>query len=242
MKINYTSKKTKTIVIIGLFTALSFVVSVVLPIKVSFLTLDFKDAISTICGMFFGPIAGLVCAFIVPFIEVTYSDTGFYGLVMNIISSATLVGISSVIYKYKKTISGAIIGLVTAAAATMGIMTLANILITPYFLKLTMGMELEVARSTVRALLPTTIIPFNIVKSILNASIAMLLYKPISRMLKKIGLTSSKKAVENVEQEAREEVVIKNNKVRSVLVTVVSAAIIVAAFIIVFVVLGGTFK
>ena len=207
-----------------------------------FCTLDFKDAISTICGMFFGPIAGLVCALIVPFIEVTYSETGFYGLVMNIISSATLVGISSVIYKYKKTISGAIIGLVTAAAATMGIMTLANILITPYFLKLTMGMELEVARSTVRALLPTTIIPFNIVKSILNASIAMLLYKPISRMLKKIGLTNSKKAVENVEQEAREEVVIKNNKVRSVLVTVVSAAIIVAAFIIVFVVLGGTFK
>ena len=239
MKIN-TSKKTKTIAIIGLFTALSFVVSIVLPIKVSFLTLDFKDAISTICGMFFGPAAGLVCAFTVPFIEVTYSETGFYGLVMNIISSATLVGISSAIYKYKKTISGAIIGLVTAAAATMGIMTLANILITPFYLELKMGMDLEVARATVKTLLPTTIIPFNIVKSILNASIAMLLYKPISRMLKKIGLTSSKKAVANMEEEI-DEVIIKKNKMRSALVTVVSAAIIVAAFIVVFVVLGGTF-
>ena len=89
------SQKTKKIVIIGLFTALAFVVSAVLPIKVSFLTLDFKDAISTICGMFFGPVSGLVCALIVPFIEATYSGTGVYGLIMNIISSVTLVGISS---------------------------------------------------------------------------------------------------------------------------------------------------
>ena len=239
MKINNVSKKTKTIVIIGLFTALAFVVSAVLPIKVSFLTLDFKDAVSTICGMFFGPIAGLVCALIVPFIEVTYSGTGFYGLIMNIISSVTLVGISSIVYKYKKTISGAIIGLVTAAAATMGIMTLANILITPYYLEITMGMELEVARATVKGLLPTTIIPFNIVKSILNASIAMLLYKPISRMLKKMGVGDSKKSLANDTAEINHETEIKKNKLRSILVTLVSAVIIIVAFTVVFAVLGG---
>jgi riboflavin transporter FmnP len=219
---------------------LAFVVSAVLPIKVSFLTLDFKDAISTICGMFFGPISGLVCALIVPFIEATYSGTGVYGLIMNIISSVTLVGISSTVYKYKKTIWGAVLGLVTAAVATMGIMTLANILITPHYLKITMGLSLEVAKETVRGLLPTTIIPFNIIKSILNASIAMLLYKPISRMLKNILRTKDEALKEGASLEAANEEAKKRNKMRSIIVTAISGIIVVVAFVIVFLVLGGT--
>jgi riboflavin transporter FmnP len=218
---------------------LAFVVSAVLPIKVSFLTLDFKDAISTICGMFFGPISGLVCALIVPFIEATYSGTGVYGLIMNIISSVTLVGISSTVYKYKKTIWGAVLGLVTAAVATMGIMTLANILITPHYLKITMGLSLEVAKETVRGLLPTTIIPFNIIKSILNASIAMLLYKPISRMLKNILRTKDEALKEGASLEAANEEAKKRNKMRSLIVTAISGIIVVVAFVIVFLVLGG---
>ena len=242
MKKTNTSQKTKKIVIIGLFTALSFVVSAVLPIKVSFLTLDFKDAVSTICGMFFGPLAGLVCALIVPFIEVTYSGTGFYGLIMNIISSVTLVGISSMIYKYKKTIWGAVVGLLAAAAATMGIMTLANILITPHYLDITTGMDLVAARATVKSLLPATIIPFNVVKSILNASIAMLLYKPISRMLKKMGVGNSEKAINDKSTVAIDVEIARKNKMRSIIVTSISAVIIVAAFVVVFVVLGGEFK
>ena len=237
---NKNSQKTKQIVIIGLFTALAFVVSAVLPIKVSFLTLDFKDAISTICGMFFGPISGLVCALIVPFIEATYSGTGVYGLIMNIISSVTLVGISSTVYKYKKTIWGAVLGLVTAAVATMGIMTLANILITPHYLKITMGLSLEVAKETVIGLLPTTIIPFNIIKSILNASIAMLLYKPISRMLKNILRTKDEALKEGASLEAANEEAKKRTKMRSIIVTAISGIIVVVAFVIVFLVLGGT--
>ena len=219
---------------------MAFVVSAVLPIKVSFLTLDFKDAISTICGMFFGPISGLVCALIVPFIEATYSGTGVYGLIMNIISSVTLVGISSTVYKYKKTIWGAVLGLVTAAVATMGIMTLANILITPHYLKITMGLSLEVAKETVNGLLPTTIIPFNIIKSILNASIAMLLYKPISRMLKNILRTKDEALKEGASLEAANEESKKRNKMRSIIVTAISGIIVVVAFVIVFLVLGGT--
>ncbi len=237
---NKNSQKTTQIVIIGLFTALAFVVSAVLPIKVSFLTLDFKDAISTICGMFFDPISGLVCALIVPFIEATYSGTGVYGLIMNIISSVTLVGISSTVYKYKKTIWGAVLGLVTAAVATMGIMTLANILITPHYLKITMGLSLEVAKETVMGLLPTTIIPFNIIKSILNASIAMLLYKPISRMLKNILRTKDEALKEGASLEAANEEAKKRTKMRSIIVTAISGIIVVVAFVIVFLVLGGT--
>lgn len=233
-KIN--SQKIKKITIIGLFIALAYAVSAILPIKVSFLTLDFKDVISTICGLFFGPIAGLVSAATVPFVEmITTSSTGFYGLVMNLISSLTFVGIASVIYKYKKTIYGAILGLVTASVATMGIMTLANILITPYYLEIAMGMPLSVAKDTVKTLLPTTIIPFNIVKSILNAGFTMLLYKPLSKILKSMGITKSF----NTEAKSDKVQNANSSKTRSLIVTLLSALIVAVALVIVFVVLGG---
>jgi ECF transporter S component (folate family) len=231
------SQKIKKITVIGLFIALAYAVSAIIPIKVSFLTLDFKDVISTICGLFFGPLAGVICAAIVPFVEmITTSSTGFYGLVMNLISSITFVGIASIIYKYKKTIYGAILGLVTASVATMGVMTLANILITPYYLEIAMGMPLPTAKDTVKTLLPTTIIPFNVVKSILNASLSMLLYKPLSRVLKSMGVSHSFNGKKTSLSNAQTSV---SNKTRSLIVAVVSAAIVVIAFIIVFAVLGG---
>lgn len=227
------SEKIKKITIIGLFIALAYAVSAVLPIKVSFLTLDFKDVISTICGMFFGPLTGIVCAAIVPLLEmITTSETGLYGLVMNLLSSVTFVAAASIIYKYKKTLWGAVIGLVTAAVATMGIMTLANILITPYYLEFTTGMPLQAARNTVKQLLPTTIIPFNVVKSILNASLVMFLYKPVSRALKGMGLSKGKSQEINNEQKL-------SAKTRSLIVALISIVIIIVTVIIVFVVLEG---
>ena len=236
-KIN--SENIKKITIIGVFIALAYAVSAVLPIKVSFLTLDFKDVISTICGLFFGPLAGIVCAAIVPFIEmITTSSTGFYGLIMNLISSIAFVGIASIIYKYKKTIFGAILGLVTASVATMGVMTLANILITPYYLESAMGMPLTAAKETVKTLLPTTIIPFNIVKSILNAGLSMLIYKPLSKVLKSMGITRGFKSSEASSEKAQN---VSSNKTRSLIVTLVSAAIVIAALVVVFAVLGGKF-
>ena len=175
------SQKVKKLTIIALFCAMSFIVSIILPIKVMFLTLDFKDTISTICGMFFGPCAGLFCAVVVPFIEFLYSDTGVYGLIMNLLSSVTFVAVSTLIYKHKKTIWGAIIGLVTAVCATVAVMLVANLFVTPYYMGVTQEAVIE--------LIPKVIFPFNLVKSILNASITMLIYKPISKILKRMGRT-----------------------------------------------------
>ena len=227
--------KIKQITIIGLFVALAYVVSAILPIKVSFLTLDFKDVISTICGMFFGPVAGIICAAIVPFIEmVTTSETGLYGLVMNLISSVTFVATASIIYKYKKTLWGAIIGLVTASVLTMGLMTLANIFITPYYLEFKFNMPLQSAKDMVVGLLPTTIIPFNAVKSIFNASLVMFLYKPFSKTLKAMGLAKSHGQTSKSNEESQ-----KHAKLRSILVALISVIIIIGAILIVFVVLKG---
>lgn len=227
---NYT-QKTKKLTIIAIFCAMAFVVSVILPIKVMFLTLDFKDSISTICGLFFGPAAGIFCAAVVPFIEFTVSDTGVYGLIMNLLSSVTFVGISTLIYKYKKTIWGAVIGLVSGSFAMVAVMLLANLFITPHFMNATTDAVIE--------LIPKLILPFNLVKTVLNAGVAMLIYKPISKVLKRMGVSKSfgTETVADGEKQATETV--SNSKNRSLLVTLISVAVITVALVILFVVLGG---
>ena len=227
---NY-SQKIKKITIIALFCAMSFTVSVLLPIFVPpFLTLDFKDAISAIGGMFFGPVAGLFCAIIVPFIEfITNPKTGVYGLIMNLLSSITFVGVSTLIYKYKKTIWGAVTGLLSAVFATVGVMLLANLFITPYYMGVT--------QEAVIGLIPKLLLPFNLVKTILNASIVMLIYKPISKVLKRMGLSKSISS-----SGATTQTNPANMKMRSLIVTLVSALIVVIASLVLYFVLGGRLK
>ena len=220
------SQKLKRLTIIALFCAMAFIVSIILPIKVMFLTLDFKDTISTICGMFFGPLAGLFCAIVVPFIEFLYSDTGVYGLIMNLLSSIAFVGVSTLIYKHKKTIWGAVIGLATAVCATVAVMLVANLFITPYYMGVT--------QDAVIGLIPKLIFPFNLVKSILNASMVMLIYKPVSKILKRMGLSKSKVSVNAPALQEQTAV-----KTRSFVVTLISAIIIICAFLVLFFVLGG---
>lgn len=222
------SQRVKKITVVALFCALSFVASLILPIKVSFLTLDLKDAVSAVCGMFFGPIAGLACAIIVPLIEFTFSDTGVYGLIMNTLSSVSFVGISALIYKYKRSIGGAVLSLACGALATVAAMTVANLLITPYY----MG----VSREQVAKLLPTLIIPFNAIKTTLNAGLTMLVYKPTSRLLRRMGI--EKRAKIDTVQNASPE----NNRKRSITVAAVSAGVVILSIIVIFTVLGGTLK
>jgi ECF transporter S component (folate family) len=225
------SLKVKKLTIIALFCAMSFTVSVLLPIFVPpFLTLDFKDAISAIGGMFFGPVAGLFCAIVVPFIEfITSPKTGVYGLIMNLLSSITFVGVSTLIYKYKKTIWGAVSGLLAAVFATVSVMLLANLFITPYYMGVT--------QETVIGLIPKLLLPFNLIKTILNASIVMLIYKPISKVLKRMGLSRSSSNNNSANNTSS-----ANIKTRSLVVTLVSAAIVVVASLVLFLVLGGTFS
>ena len=66
----------------------------------------------------------------------------------------------------------------------------------------------------------------------------MLLYKPLSKVLKTLGVSKSFKSTEASASNAQTSV---SNKRRSLIVTLVSSAIVIVAFIIVFAVLGGKF-
>ncbi len=176
----------KRMVISAVFTAIAYVCVCVFRIKVSFLTFDIKDSVITVCAMIFGPLTGLAISLAVSFIEmVTISDTQIYGFIMNVLSTTVFSVTASAIYKKKRDMVGSVLGLVSAVFATTAVMMLANLFITPYY----MGVGQEVVIS----MIPKLLFPFNLIKSILNASLVMLIYKPIVTALRRAGAVKASK-------------------------------------------------
>ena len=183
MKSNFISKNRdhiKKLTAVGLFSALAYVCCVMFHFKAGFLTFDLKDAGMTVCGLIFGPLYGIACALIVAFIEaVTISDTAVYGFIMNVLSSCTFIGVSSIIYSRRRTIPMAVISMVVASLSTVGIMMVANLFITPYY----MGVD----RAAVGAMIPTLLLPFNATKAVFNSSVVFILYKPVVTAIRSSG-------------------------------------------------------
>ena len=173
---NNTRNKIKKLVLIGLFAALAYICMFVFRIKVQFLTFDAKDAVMTIGAMFLGVVPGAVMSFIVAFVEyISVSDTGIYGFIMNFASSAVFACTAAAVYRRKKGINTAILGLFSAVALTTIFMMLANILITPFYTGL--------KTSDIVAMIPSLLLPFNLIKGVLCSVVCLLLYKRLSKIL-----------------------------------------------------------
>jgi riboflavin transporter FmnP len=176
-------KKTdvRALTVASVLIALAFISVFVLKFKVTFLSFDFKDAILSVISLMYGPVLGIISVCIVAVLEfLTVSDTGVYGLIMNIISSGTFALAVGFVYKYKRSLSGAIIASLVAVISVTVMMLLANIIVTPFYM--------HYPRSAVIQLIPTLLLPFNLAKSVMNASVMLIIYKPVTTLLKRIGL------------------------------------------------------
>ncbi len=217
------SVKTKKIIVVAMICALAYLCMFILRFKVLFLTFDIKDAVLAIASLLYGPIWGVISSAIVAFLEMfTVSETGFYGCVMNFLSSASFTFVCGLIYKYRKNMSGAVVGVTTGAFAMTAVMLLANLLITPYY----MG----VPRGEVAAMIPTLLLPFNAIKAVVNGAVTLLIYKPFTSGLKRAGMLPRK-----TETEYR-----FNQK--TVMLTLVSLTVIVACVVVLFTILNGSFE
>ena len=171
----------KTLVGMAMFAALAYGVTFVFRIPVSFLTFDAKDAVLTVAAFIYGPLASVIMALIPALIElITISGTGLWGFVMNFASSATFALTASLVYKFRRSLNGAIIGIFLSIITTTAVMMLLNLFVTPIY----MGVSPE----AVIQLLPTLLFPFNLAKSMMNAAITMLIYKPVSAAMKRAHL------------------------------------------------------
>ena len=127
---------------------------------------------------------------------------------------------SSAIYRKKRDMLGSVLGLVSAVCATTAVMLLANLFITPYYIGADMA--------TVAALIPKLLLPFNFMKSVLNASLVMLIYKPIVTALRRAGAVKASSQVATYKFDKK-----------SLAVMFISLAVMTASLVIFFVVMGA---
>lgn len=203
--------KGKMIAAMAMLTALAVVADIFLrlPNIAGFLTYEPKDVILTIGAFIFGPVAGLIMALVVCTVEmITVSSTGVIGLLMNFLASATFVGVASVIYYRKKTMSRAVIGLAAGSLSMIAVMLLWNYIMTPIF----MG----VPREAVLDMFLPVLIPFNGIKALLNSALVLLLYKGVVTALRKTKLIPTRDSNDGT-----------NKKANTIIVAVVSAALVI---------------
>lgn len=212
----------KKLTLLAMFVALSYLCVFFFRFKVQFLSFEMSDVFVTICGFVFGPLAAIGVALVKSLLEmITIADTGIYGAIMNFASSAVFAGVASVIYKYKKSFGGALAGIIVAIIVKTAAIIGLNILITPFYMKC--------PREVVLGLIPSLLLPFNLIKSVMNAGLVFMIYKPLSTALKSIKVLPS---------QTQEMSLNKKNAI----VLIISTLVVVGAIITFIVCLKGNFE
>ena len=185
MERKQTKYDVRTLTAMAMLTALAYAVMAVckiIPKVGGFLSLDAIDAVIGIGGFLFGPVAAVMMIVVEAFLEaITLSTTGWYGFVMNVLSTVLLICPAVAIYRRRGKTAGAVIGLAVGVVCRLAGMIVFNYFITPMYF----GMP----RAAVVELMPMICV-FNLVKGILNASLLMILYPPVAATLRRANLAA----------------------------------------------------
>ena len=179
--VTLTQKKTVKLAKMAMLVAISLLlVNIHFPIfpPIAFMEYDPAD-IPILIGTFaFGPAAGILITVVTALLQgfTVSAASGLYGILMHIIATGTYVFVAGFIYKFHKGKKSAVIALIAGTLAMTAIMVPANLTITPYF----MGVPVD----AVTALLPF-IIAFNLIKAGVNGLITFLVYKRVSKFLRR---------------------------------------------------------
>ena len=175
---------TKTLAVCAMLCAMAYALTAVshfllpplLP-AAAWLKYDPKDVILAIGVLLLGPVPALCVTLVTSLLEMlTFSETGWIGLVMNVVQSAAFILPASILYSRRRTLTSAVTGLLFGVVFMTGLMLLWNAFLTPLY----MGAP----REAVIAMLVPVFLPFNAIKGGLNAAVTLLLYKPLTRALR----------------------------------------------------------
>ena len=220
MNKNRISPDVKKLCGMAIFVALAVVATLLTKwLQVAHLTFDAKDAVITVAAYVYGPVSAVMMSIVTSIVE-TFAfggDTGWYGLLMNIASTIAFSVPAAYIYRKKRDINGAIIGLLVAIVCSTAIMLVLNIFVAPLYF------GIPLFSPYVMNMIPTLVLPFNLAKAIMNSAIAMYLYKPVTIALKSAKL---------IEGDPKKALNFNRNSVIIMIVGLVGLIVSAVAFII----------
>lgn len=160
-------------ILVALGTLISFIDIPIIP-GVDWLKYD-PSSVAMLVGTFvYGPLAGAVIGALIALIH--WSSAGVWGVVMNIVAMLAMGIPAGLIYRRRKTRGNAVLALAVASVVMVVVNLLANLVVTPIYT----GMPV----AAVAGLILPVLLPFNVIKAVLNSVITLLVYKSVSRMVK----------------------------------------------------------
>lgn len=168
---------TKRISITALFCAVAAIATLFLEFPILpgliWLKYDPSGIVALVAGFSFGPATGVVVS-TVPYLVHLATSSGVYGVVMAMLATVSLVVPAALIYKRNTTLKGAVIGMVVGGIICIAACIAGNLIITPLF-------SPTLSLDDVIGLILPALLPFNIIKIILNCVLTGLIYKPVSK-------------------------------------------------------------
>ena len=159
----------------------------------SFIKFDFSELPALITAFAVGPWWGVLVCLIKNILHLFVGQTAGVGELSNFVLGAIFVLGAGVIYKYKKTRAGALIGSLVGAVLMAGISVATNYyFVYPIYAKMLIPMDAIIAMYSdilpeADTLIETLVIfnlPFNLAKGLIDAAICFMVYKKLSPILK----------------------------------------------------------
>jgi riboflavin transporter FmnP len=174
---------TRKIVLMALFTALSYVVSIFdFPIfpAAPFLKLDFGNVFIMLVAFLLGPVEGVIVCVLKETLRIPVGSTGGVGELANMIMTCSYILIPAVIYRFQKGLKIVVSSLVVACLVASSVALLTNCFI---LFPLYVPNPSELYASTWGFVLA-----FNLIKTVSISVLTLLLYKRLSNFIKGLKL------------------------------------------------------
>ena len=188
----------KSVAVVAIMGAIGFILMVLefpMPFLIPpFIKFDFSELPAIITAFALGPIQGIIVCLIKNLLHLFVTTSAGVGELSNFILGAIFVGIAGIIYRYKKTRLGALIGSIAGALLMAVISVVSNYFVVyPAYVTL-YGMPMEAIIGMYKALLPASDtllksllifnLPFTFAKGMIDALICFVVYKKLSPILK----------------------------------------------------------
>ena len=183
---------TKRLVLMAMFTALSYVVSFLeIPLfaatPASFLKLDFGNVFILLISFLLGPMEGIIVCILKELLRLIGSSSGGVGEIANALMTVSYIALPAIVYQYRKGIKTVLVTLGIACLIGTGTALLVNrIILFPLYAELMGGSIFGMTVEEAFAALWGFIVLFNLIKTVSIGSLTMLLYKRLSNFIKRL--------------------------------------------------------
>ncbi len=191
-KTTYKTRKLVTCAMLGAVASVLMFFNFNVPFMPPFIKMDFSELPALIAAFSYGPTAGITVCFIKNLVNLITGSTGGAGELSNFMLGCMFVIPAGIIYNKFKSKKGAFAGALTGVVS----MALFSVIINYYIIYpvYTAIMPVEAIMAMYQAVLPSVKnlwqaliifnMPFTFIKGMLNLVMCMVIYKPLSPLLK----------------------------------------------------------